>query len=428
MAISMSYSIKVESRVTPTKIAPTKVAPTKIAPARMVAFRTLIRVETRAAYAVELLNANPAARLSPPDHALAQELVFGCLRRQGELDWLIEHFSGRKTESLDVEVRTALQMGIYQLRYLDRIPPHAAVDQSVGLAHISGKGSAAGLVNAVLRKVTRDAIAMPESARLSTPPWLIKRWGPEIAAQNNERPVTFLRLPPGETSLLPPGRYVKQCVIGGGETPYPIQDEGSQMIPYLLDVQDGHWVLDTCAAPGNKTAQIAELAPGAHIVAGDFYYARLARVTTGMRVALDATLELPFARRFHRILIDAPCSGTGTVRRNPEIKWRLQPPDLRDLASRQVALLRSAIATLEPGGRLVYSTCSLEPEENERVVDLVTSRLSNVRVVSAAGERQRLESAFTPEGLALLGDPYFRAAPSPHGSDGFFAAILERTS
>ena len=231
----MTYSINVES---------------KIAPARMVAFRTLVRVETRQAYAVELLNANPANRLSPADHALAQELVFGCLRHQGELDWLIEHFGGRTAESLDVEIRMALRLGIYQLRYLDRIPPHAAVDQSVGLAHISGKASASGLVNAVLRKVTRDPLPMPESARLSTPPWLLKRWGPEVSAQNNERPVTFLRVPPGETSLLPPGRYVKNCVIGGGQTEYPIQDEGSQMIPHLLDVRDDDWVLDMCGCAG----------------------------------------------------------------------------------------------------------------------------------------------------------------------------------
>jgi 16S rRNA (cytosine967-C5)-methyltransferase len=395
----------------------------------MLAFRTLVRVETRGSYAVELLNAGMALRLSPPDHALAQEITFGCLRHQGELDWLITHYATRTAEELDPEIRVTLRMGIYQLRFLDRIPAHAAVDQSVGLAHACGKSSASGLVNAVLRKVNRVPIAMPEAARLSTPPWLLKRWGAEVSALNNERPVTFLRTPPGAESDLLRGHYVRNCVVFEdtcGVAPFPIQDEGSQMIPYLLDAQASHWILDLCSAPGNKATQLGELAPGAKIVACDFYQARLMRVTTNMRVALDGTLELPFSRQFHRILIDAPCSGTGTVRRNPEIKWKLTPPDLRELAGQQVALIRSAIHALAPRGRLVYSTCSIEPEENERVVEMVLSRQQNVRLIPAVKERERLKDAFTPEGLALLGDPYFRAMPSAHGADGFFAAVLER--
>lgn len=145
-----------------------------------------------------------------------------------------------------------------------------------------------------------------------------------------------------------------------------------------------------------------------------------------MRVALDASAPLPFQRFFDRILLDAPCSGTGTVRRNPEIKWRLRAEDLADLAARQTALLENAIGTLAPGGRLVYSTCSLEAEENERVVEAVLARRKEVRLRPALAERDRLRDALTPEGLALLGDPYFRVAPSAHGADGFFAAIIEQ--
>lgn len=388
----------------------------QVSPARDVAFKVLLRVETRASYAVDLLNSSLAARLSESDRGLAQELVMGCLRLQGQLDFLIEHFSGRKTK-LDPEVRVALRLGVFQICHLERIPAHAAVDQSVELVKKAGKGAAAGLVNAVMRKVNRRPVKMPDPAAYSTPEWLLRRWGNEIAALNNQRPTTFVRLPPGEAGN---GKWVKRCGIG----PAPgraIQDEASQMVAYLLDVRDGHWVLDLCAAPGNKSAQLAEIAPGAHIVAADRSAVRLVRVDAPMRVALDGAASLPIARCFDRILVDAPCSGTGTVRRNPEIKWRLKPEDLTDLAARQTALLKNALKYLAPGGRLVYSTCSLEPEENERVVESV-----DARVRSASAERERLRDDFTEEGLALLGDPYFRTLPSPHGADGFFAAILEK--
>jgi len=376
----------------------------------------LLRVETRASYAVDLLNSTLAARLSDADRGLAQELVMGCLRLQGQLDFLIERFSGRPMK-LDPEVRVALRMGIFQICHLDRIPAHAAVDQSVELVKQSGKGAASRLVNAVLRKVDRRPVKMPETAEYSTPEWLLRRWGKEIAALNNQRPTTFVRLPLGE---LGSGKWVKRCGIGSAPG-RPIQDEASQMVAYLLDVQDGHWVLDLCAAPGNKSAQLAEIAPGAHIVAADRSPVRLSRVDAPMRVAFDGAAPLPLGRPFDRILVDAPCSGTGTVRRNPEIKWRLKQEDLADLAARQSALLENALKYLAPGGRLVYSTCSLEPEENECVVKNVRAR-----VIPASRERDRLRQDFTEEGLTLLGDPYFRTLPSPHGADGFFAAILEK--
>lgn len=385
-----------------------------MSPARDVAFKVLMRVQTRASYAVDLLNSTLASRLSEADHGLAQELVMGCLRWQGQLDFLIRHFAGRELK-LDPEVRVAMRMAVFQIRMLERIPPHAAVDQSVELVKRAGKASLSGLVNAILRQVDKRPVKMPETAEYSTPAWLLKRWGKEVAARNNERPVTFVRLPPGEPGT---GKWVRRCGIGPLPG-LPIQDEASQMIAYLLDVRDGHWVLDLCAAPGNKSAQLAEMAPGAHIVAADLYPARLARVDAPMRVALDGSAPLPLSRLFDRILIDAPCSGTGTVRRNPEIKWRLQPEDLADLAARQRALLVNALHYLAPGGRLVYSTCSLEPEENERVIEKVRAR-----VIPASAERDRLKDAFTEEGLTLLGDPYFRTQPSAHGADGFFAAIL----
>ncbi len=390
-------------------------------------FQVLLRVETRASYAAELLNSSLAERLSAADRALAQEITLGCLRWQGQLDFLIEHFSGHNPARLDPEVRVALRMGLYQLRFLERIPPRAAVDQSVEMVKRARKASAAGLVNAVLRKVTREPVAMPDPALYSTPAWLLERWGGEIAARNNERPATFVRLPAGaERGALRPGRYLYSSAVVEGPTELPVQDETSQMIAYLLDAQDGQRVLDLCAAPGNKTAQLREFAPRARIIAADLHPARLARVAAAERVALDGAEALPFRCRFARILVDAPCSGTGTVRRNPEIKWRLTPEDLPALASKQHALLASALDALEPGGRLVYSTCSLELEENEQVVEAVLGSRSGFVLRSAAAECDRLREVFTEEGLTLLGDPYFRALPSPHGADGFFAGIVEK--
>jgi len=248
----------------------------------------------------------------------------------------------------------ALRMGIYQLRYLDRIPPHAAISESVELIKRARKRSAAGFANAVLRKVDRDPVAWPDRAtELSHPQWLLERWdrqyGPETAAAI------------ARTNLRVPETYVEA-------TTGRIQDIGSQSIVPLLRLAPGLTFLDLCAAPGNKTAQA--LASGVRAIACDIHGRRLAALKTlGIDlVVLDGTRPLPFNRRFDRILIDAPCSGTGTLVRNPEIKWRLRPDDLADLHARQVALLEQGRRALAPGGLLVYSTCSLEREENEDVV------------------------------------------------------------
>jgi len=215
-----------------------------------------------------------------------------------------------------------------------------------------------------------------------------------------------------------------------------MQDEASQMVAHLLDVRGGDSVLDLCAAPGGKTAVLARAAgPLSLVVAADVHFHRLIalgttlarlEITSVQRVALDATTPLPFGRPFTKILVDAPCSGTGTLARNPEIRWRLQSPDLADLHRRQVALLKHALGQLSSGGRLVYSTCSLEPEENERVVDEALQDAPGFRRVSAISAlqphlREGADAArlFSPEGV-------FRTFPPEHGTDGFFAAAIER--
>jgi 16S rRNA (cytosine967-C5)-methyltransferase len=379
-----------------------------VSPARLLAFDTLRKVG-RGGYASDLLAA-ASAPLDPRDAALASEIVFGVLRYQAQLDSLIQHYSGRGTGKLDFEVLLALRVGVYQLRYLDRIPAHAAVGQSVELVKSQGFRSAAGFANAVLRKVGREAVAWPSRAvELSHPEWLLDRWDREfgadisalIAQANLRPPDTYVRIPlggeiPTDTKIEPteiPGCY---RLAAGEAGTFRIQDIGSQSVVPLLDLAPGQTFLDLCAAPGNKTAQALE--SGVHAVACDFHAKRVEMLKPlGVRmVHLDGTRPLPFGRRFDRILLDAPCSGTGTLARNPEIKWRLQPEDILDLHRRQVALLRNALEVLAPGGVLVYSTCSLEREENDGVV----------------------------EALGLTPDHMMRRIPGLQAGDGFFAAVI----
>jgi len=350
------------------------------APARILAFDILRRVET-GAWASELLFAH-SANLDSRDAGLAAEIVFGVLRYRGQLDFLIEHYSGRR-QKLDVEVRIALRMGIHQLRYLERIPPHAAVGDSVDLVKRAHKRSASGFVNAILRQVDRDPVAWPDrEVALSCPEWLLARWEKQFGA---EAAVAIAR-----TALEEPEKHTRGCRQ---------QDIGAQSIVPLLALEAGMSFLDVCAAPGNKTAQALE--SDVHATACDLHFHRLAQMKNldARLVLLDGTQPLPFARRFDRILVDAPCSGTGTLGRNPEAKWRFNPCDLSDLQARQIALLKNAYELLAPGGVLVYSTCSLEPEENEEVV------AAAVPADVVAGTMRRL--------------------PGRDAGDGFFAAVIK---
>jgi 16S rRNA (cytosine967-C5)-methyltransferase len=352
-----------------------------MSPGRGLAFEILTAVE-RGGYASDLLAAR-AAPLDTRDAGLASEIVFGVLRYRAQLDYLIEHYSGKPAARLDDPVRQALRMGIYQLRYLERVPAHAAVSDSVELIKRARKRSAAGFANAVLRKVDRAPVAWPSAeVELSHPAWMLERWerqyGKETAAAI------------ARANLRVPESYVNPLTAR-------VQDIGSQSIVPLLRLEAGQTFLDLCAAPGNKTAQA--LAAGVRAIACDIHLRRLAPLKSlGIDlVVLDGTRTLPFRRRFDRILIDAPCSGTGTLAHNPEIKWRLQPADLTDLHARQVALLEQGRCALAPGGVLVYSTCSLEREENEVVVGTVSGAL----VVET-----------------------MRRIPGRDAGDGFFAAAI----
>lgn len=344
-------------------------------PARKAAFDILLRT-LRGAYASDLLR---AAELDPRDAGLASEIVFGVLRYRAQLDFLIDHFSGRPAKT-QPGVRVALWMGIYQLRYLGRIPRHAAVDESVEMAKGAGGRFAGGFVNAVLRKVNRDTVTFPsKSVELSCPEWLLQSWTAQFGAAAAEQIA--------KAALEQPEVYTR----GNRQ-----QDIGSQSIVPLLDLSPGQTFLDVCAAPGNKTAQALEA--GVKAFACDLHLNRLKVVPRECRrVVLDAAQPLPFSTKFDRILVDAPCSGTGTLARNPEIKWRLEPSQLQELRAVQIGILRNAMTALARGGILVYSTCSLEKQENQDI----TAALSGARLLK---EMQRL--------------------PGREPGDGFYAAVL----
>jgi 16S rRNA (cytosine967-C5)-methyltransferase len=374
----------------------------KLAPARQAAFGALLAVD-RGAWSAEALAAK-SAHLDARDAGLALDIVFGTLRRRGEIDFIIARCSKRPVGQLDPIVRIAIEMGIYQLWFLDRVPAHAAVNDSVELARRAGKASASAFVNAVLRRALREQIVAPTAA--STPSWLMERWiaqyGPEtaqgIAQASRTTPEHYIRVgngtpPEGAEATGVPGCYALPV---GDPGSYRFQDIGSQAVVPLLDLQPGHTFLDLCAAPGNKTAQALETPLQA--IACDLHLSR-ARTLLPLGipvVVLDGTGPLPFSKRFDRILVDAPCSGTGTLARNPEIKWRLQLTDIADLQRRQIAILGNALRQLAEDGLLVFSTCSLEREENEDVV-----AASGAVVVSTM---QRI--------------------PGRDPGDGFFASVL----
>ena len=452
-------------------------------PARRIAFDVLRRVVSEEAYASDLLHAKLAGRVGRADAALATELTLGVLRWQRLLDFLLQRHLDRPAERLDPEVLLALRMGLYQMRFLDRVPARAAVSESVELAKSARKRSAAPLVNAVLRRLAPEAklagadleALLPAGAsaaeRMGTlyshPNWLVERW---LARFGNERTVALLEannrpprlccavLDPRETpavtqslrregfEVLPGGWLDAALALSGGNPAeaeafragkISLQDEASQMVARLVGAEAGEVVLDVCAAPGGKTNILARVvAPGGRVIAADVHEHRLrsareqlARThTTGVWwLALDAAQPLPFAETFQRILVDAPCSGTGTLARNPEIKWRLQPDDLARAQRRQVAMLSQSLAKLGRGGRLVYATCSLEPEENEETVREAISQDAGVRIVPGGAALEpwlRTGAAAAP---LFDADGFFRTFPPESGTDGFFSAVLERS-
>jgi 16S rRNA (cytosine967-C5)-methyltransferase len=443
-----------------------------VSPARGAAFDILLRVECEDSYASELLHSTAYRNLSPADHALATELVMGALRWRSRLDDEIASSSSQPLSKLDLEILIALRLALYQFRSLDRIPPRAALHESVELVKRARKRSAAGFVNAVLRKLSTQAAASPDPpssaqtlARVFAHPfWLVERWvqafgfdiAHKICQYDQIVPDGAIRLRQtgSETEIAESGISVSdgrllasaRRIESGDVTKTPafrdgrlvIQDEASQLVACLVgdDATSGERILDCCAAPGGKTLAIADHNPQAAIIAVELHLHRarllqkLLRSHPRVKVVASDIQKIPIAAKFSRILADVPCSGTGTLAHNPEIKWRLTPDDLPDLRDRQVAILRAALAHAVPGARVIYSTCSLEKEENEDVIEAVLSESSSFRVVDCRTELDRLKAAgelVWPSPADLMRGPYLRTIPGIHPCEGLFAAILERS-
>jgi len=428
-----------------------------IAPARTAAFDILLRVENEDAFASELLHSERLSALSPQDRNLSTEIVMGVLRWQSVLDAQLAQCASKPVARLDAEVRVALRIAAYQLRYLTRVPGSAAVNDSVDLVKRARKRSAAPFVNAVLRKLMQTPPPVA-TIRGAHPEWLVARWIAEygndaadcICTYDQQVPQSALRFEDGlaEAELiaqgveLVPGALLRSArrVVGGDLTRTPafrehrvaVQDEASQLVAAL--VGQGANILDCCAAPGGKTAAIAQRNPAARIVAVEVHphRARLLRErvkAANVEVVTSDTRQLPFGAEFDHILVDAPCSGTGTLARNPEIKWKLKPEDLDDLHRRQVEILCAALRYLSPGGRLVYSTCSLEREENESVIDETLRNVEGYRLIDCGEELQRLANSgelAVNDVHSLLRGSYLRTIPGVQSCEGFFAAVLER--
>ena len=447
---------------------------------RLIAVRVLERVQRVRAYAdIALHNALARSELAGVDRALATELVYGTLRWRGRLDFMLGKVIDRDLEKLEPLVASTLRLGAYQLVFCDRIPDNAAVDQSVRCIRAVGAERATGLVNAALRRLARekDEIALPSleanpqahlEHALSLPRWIAERWiaaygasaAAELARACNESPPLTVRANRCRTSpellleelcerfpdarrctLAPDGIRLGHAGDPGRDPAFlagrfTVQDEASQLVVELLGPQPGERVLDACAAPGTKTTAIAErMGPRDSLLAIDRHARRLALVArAARRLGLDniRTLNRDASRpltdvlrqmngfQFDRVLVDAPCSGLGALRRNADARWRIRPGDPAELATVQLAILERAASVLRTQGVLVYSTCTLLPEENEQLIERFLQRRNEFRLVSAAELPRRLQPVLDEEG-------FMRCLPHLHDTDGFFAARLERT-
>lgn len=410
------------------------------------------------------------------DRALLRELVGGTLRWRGRLDFLLNRYSRRALGTLQPELLQCLRLGLYQLVFLDRIPDWAAVNETVAAAGRSCGPAAVSYANGVLRAAARDRGRYPEprrdpqrphrhiAHRLSLPPWLAERWVERFGAAEAEllaeasaaRPPVAFRMPrmPGRP-WEGEGEIIRQLSGDGVEAePHPlfpgawqvtagtlhgtrafvqgrvlVQDPASQVIPLLTGLAPGEWILDGCAAPGAKTVRLAEMCGSeGRVVAADINRDRLAMVGENVRrcgcpwvLPLVCDLSAPPAPGgvFQAVLVDAPCSGTGTLRRHPEIRWRLSAGALAQLVEKQLDILGGCARLVARGGTLVYSVCSLETEEGPQVVE---------RFLARSGFRLDNAAPYLPPGLHRLAGPdgTLRSLPHRDGCDGFFAARMVR--
>jgi 16S rRNA (cytosine967-C5)-methyltransferase len=399
------------------------------------------------------------AKLAEPDRRLAHELAAGVLRHRSTLDERLAPLVTRGWASVEPELQDILRLGAYQLTTLERVPAHAAVDTSVALAKRSGAGSA-GFVNAVLRRLTRAAPATPDTtgspaerlaSAYSHPGWLVQRWldafGPEgtqeLLRWNNTRPRLVVQAARQDLEALAerwraagvdfqPAPFGSGIATGAGrpselpgyeEGSFLVQDPAQALMARYADLPAGWLVYDACAAPGGKTIALGRRAR--LVLAGEVSPIRAKRLSENLRragsgrefVVVADGRQSPLLRA-DAVLLDAPCLGTGTFARHPDARWRVSPGALASLERLQSELLEHAATIVAPGGLLVYSTCSLEAEENAAQVDRFLEGHSGFRREPSRGVPGELLS---PKGDLMI-------LPQRHGIDGSFAARLRRTA
>ena len=441
---------------------------------RSLAVDILNRIDEAGLFAEPLLDqALSGSRLTNiHDRHLLTEIVYGTLRKRGRIDGIIARFYKGDMAGMETGVKNILRTAVYQLLFTDRIPPFAIVNEAVKIAKISHQASS-GLVNAILRNIIRRPESIPDpdfsknpAAHISQvhshPLWLVERWlkqfGPEetlaICRANNDIPPLSVRINRLKTTREPVMADLGQSVfetrkttfspdgliLSGGAVPLretpnyreghlQIQDEASQLITCLVDPKPGMTVLDACAGAGIKTSHLAErMQNRGRILALDRSGQKLKALRANMKrlgitivetsikdVSDDSDDALP--GDFDRVLVDVPCSGLGTLRRNPEIKWRIRPTDIDDFSSLQKKLLDQAARCLKRGGILVYSTCTITPEENEAVIWDFLSRSGDFHLENPPD--------FVPASM-VTEEGFFRTRPDLHTTDGFFGAILRR--
>jgi 16S rRNA (cytosine967-C5)-methyltransferase len=448
-----------------------------IAPARVAAYDILTAVSAGSADLPTAISTARAALHDDRDRALAADIAIGVQRWRAALDHLIVHYSQRAIDRIDPQIVEILRLSTYQLLHLTRVPAAAVVDDGVTLAKRVRKGSASGFVNAVLRAIARSRHALPFPPRpdpadpdaalnylsitLSHPRWLAARWlnrfgfeAAEAWLQFNNRPAPLtlrantlrilaadlaeqlaeedVRVHPApfapDALIVDDGNPLRSASFKNGD--FIVQDEASQLVALLAGQHPGTRVLDTCASPGGKAIAVAASLPAdGWLVACDIRTRRMELLkrtvsTTGASniklVQADLLHPVPFVTLFESVILDAPCSGLGTLRRDPDIRWKRRESDLAPLAVTELRMLHHAADAVAPGGRLVYATCSSEPEENEEVVRSFLETAHPFTLVDLKADDSRLP----PEVIDTRG--CLRTSPHTHGLEAFFGAVFTR--